>query len=272
MARFKHMPFRRASTALAVASAVLALAAVPAAGESDLLLDFPTSIGTVPAATYDVTRKKVGDAHLVFERQEDGTIRLMSESGFTGGARTVVTALFEEVDGVGANATPKLRPLRQESRSFDPNHVPLGVLVVDNVAGEGRCYDGDGELQATVEIPDEDRVANATLSMLFLPLARGETDEIEFQLFFCSLGNRFVPFVATRAPSNGNSGKVIEVRYGPDLGFASIVAASFVPKLSFWFDAASPHRWLAHRLPLYGKGPEVFVVRQGVPTRWLGDE
>ena len=50
-----------------------------------------------------------------------------------------------------------------------------------------------------------------------------------------------------------------------------LVAQNFIPKLSFWFDPEAPHRWMAHRLPLYGKGPEVFVVRDGVPTDWLGD-
>ena len=62
------------------------------------------------------------------------------------------------------------------------------------------------------------------------------------------------------------------MRYGPDFGIATLVARSFVPKLSFWFDAAEPHQWMAHRLPLYGDGPEVYVVRDGVPTRWLGQD
>ena len=82
-------------------------------------------------------------------------------------------------------------------------------------------------------------------------------------------------FVANLAPSSRNGKRpqtVVEVRYGPDFGLATLVAQNFVPKLSFWFDPAAPHRWMAHRLPLYGKGPEVFVVRDGVPTRWLGDD
>jgi hypothetical protein len=29
---------------------------------------------------------------------------------------------------------------------------------------------------------------------------------------------------------------------------------------------------MGHRLPLYAKGPEVFVVREGVPAAWFADE
>jgi hypothetical protein len=44
------------------------------------------------------------------------------------------------------------------------------------------------------------------------------------------------------------------------------------PRLSFWFDRAKPNPWLAHRIPLYGDGPEVLVIRDGIPPRWLSDE
>lgn len=250
---------------LALMSVVVA--AAPAFAESDLVLDMPRAFGTFDASTYDVERKRVGDAHLVMERLDRGKVRLISESGFTGGARTVITATFEPASVAG-----KLRPLRQESRSFDPEGSPLGRLIVDHEAGMGRCFDPEGALSAEIEIPSEDNVANTALSLLFLPLVRRETDEIEFQLFFCGLGTRFVTFTANRVSSDGRHPNVVEVRYGPDFGFATLVAASFVPRLSFWFDPAAPHRWMAHRLPLYGKGPEVFVVRKGVPPRWLGDE
>ena len=179
----------------------------------------------------------------------------------------MITTLFAPIDG-GAN----VRPLRQESRSFDPDGNPVGRLLIDHVAGFGRCFAPDGKQSAEVRIPDEDRVANTTLSLLFLPLVQKQTDEIDFQIFFCGLGTRFVPFVANRAPTNGKPVDVVEVRYGPDFGIATLIASNFVPRLSFWFDPESPHRWMAHRLPLYGNGPEVFIVRNGVPPRWLADE
>ena len=46
---------------------------------------------------------------------------------------------------------------------------------------------------------------------------------------------------------------------------------ALVPQLAMWFEAEAPYRWMGHRIPLYGGGPDVFVVREGVPTRWLGD-
>jgi hypothetical protein len=255
------------SPRLALALAWGLLAAVPAASESDLLLDLPESFGTVDAATYDVNRNRVGDAHLVMERIDGGNVQLISQSGFTGGAHTVITATFEPAARPG-----KLRPLRQESRSFDPAGNPLGRLLIDHADGVARCFDPQGAPSAELEIPSDDRVANTALSLLFLPLVRNETEVVEFQLFFCGLGTRFVPFTANRVATNGKRPNVIEVRYGPDFGFATMVASSFVPRLSFWFDPKTPHRWMAHRLPLYGKGPEVFVVRKGIPPRWLGDE
>jgi hypothetical protein len=113
------------------------------------------------------------------------------------------------------------------------------------------------------------------LHLLFLPLVRGESDDVSFQLFLCGGGAKLVDFVGNLAPSSRNGkrrGRVVEVRYGPDFGFASMVARNFIPKLSFWFGPQAPHQWMAHRVPLYGNGPEVFVVREGVPPSWLGDE
>jgi len=252
---------------LALALVSLCAAAGPVAAESDLILDSPDAFGTIDGSTYDVNRQRVGDAHLVVESLDEGQVRMISESGFTGGARTVISATFEP-----ASAPGKLRPRLQESRSYDPERRPLGRLVIDHRERVGRCFGPSGDQTAELEIPNDDRVANTTLSLLFLPLVRKETDEIEFQLFFCGLGTRFVTFTANRIQNNGRPPNVVEIRYGPDFGFATMVASSFVPRLSFWFDPESPHRWMAHRLPLYGKGPEVFVVRKGVPPRWLGDE
>ncbi len=257
-------PFGQPLVLALVSVTVLATVAV---AESNLVLDLPDVFGSVNASTFDANRKRVGDAHLVLERLAGGTVRLISDSGFTGGARTVITASFEPTA-----ALTKLRPLRQESRSFAPDGKPLGRLVIDHEKGVGRCFDPQGVQTGELAIAGEDRVANTTLSLLFLPLVRREADEIAFQLFFCGLGTRFVDFTANRASNHGKAPNVVEVRYGPDFGFATLVASSFVPRLSFWFDSQPPHRWLAHRLPLYGNGPDVFVIREGVPPRWLGDE
>ena len=253
--------------------ALLLAAVVLAAGtghaESDLLMDYPDFFGPVPASTYDVDRKQVGEARLVVEKLDNGNVRVSSESGFSGGARTIASAEL-----VPAEGGSKLRPVLQESRSFDPDGNALGVLSVDHVQGIASCRNPDGGMRGQIALPPHDRVANVPLNLLFLPLVRHEEEEIAFQLFMCGGGAHFMDFVANLAPSSRNGNRpqtVVEVRYGPDFGLATLVAQNFVPKLSFWFDPEAPHRWMAHRLPLYGKGPEVFVVRDGVPTRWLGD-
>ena len=57
---------------------------------------------------------------------------------------------------------------------------------------------------------------------------------------------------------------MVEIRFGPNLGrVASWLASVVVPKLRFWFEAEDG-QYLAHRMPLYGGGPEVVVSREGV--------
>lgn len=257
----------------ALCSIALLLAASPGWAESGLLLEYPVELvdlGAVPASTYDVDRKRVGTAHLSIEKLENGDLRMESDSGFTGGERTLVTAVLAPVDDAS-----QVRLLQQESRTFDSQGNARGQLTIDHTRERAICRDAAGKRVGKVSLPSQDRVVNVPLNLLFLPLVRGETDEIRFQLFLCGWGARLLDFTANRAPAsrNGNgSGQLVEVRYGPDFGVATLVASSFVPRLSFWFDQDAPHRWAAHRLPLYGNGPEVFVVREGVPPRWLGDD
>ena len=112
------------------------------------------------------------------------------------------------------------------------------------------------------------------MNLFFLPLVRGEAERLDFQLFLCSGGARFVDFEAVRAPAKGAAPRpAIEIRYAPHLGpLLSLLAPHFLPKLAFWFDPAEPHRWVAHHVPLYGGGPEVYVIRDGIPPGWLEDE
>jgi len=127
-----------------------------------------------------------------------------------------------------------------------------------------------------IQLPQLDRVANVALTLLFQPLVVGQTPSTAFQLFLCEGGARLMDFeahVARRDTGAHGPGSLVEVRYRPDLGpIGSFVAEHLIPQLSFWFDPTSATPWLAYRLPLYSKGPEVMVVRDGVPTRWLTDE
>ncbi len=256
--------------AAALAAALLGLAR-HAGAESALRIDYPESFGTIPAATYDSERHRVGAAHLVVEHLDDGSVRLFSESGISGGARTVVTAeLAPDPQGRW------LRLLLQESRSFDSDGTPRGLLRIDHRTRTGSCtaYSADGGTRS-LELPAEDRVANVPMNLFFLPLVRGEAERLDFQLFLCSHGPRLVDFEATRATANGSGTPrdVVEIRYGPQLGpILSLVVPRFLPRLSFWFDREQPNRWLAYRVPLYSDGPEVLVIREGIPPGWLADQ
>jgi len=255
-------PPLRATLARAVASgaAVLALALPgPVRADSDLSISLPSQLGSIPASTFDTNGQRVGDGHMLIERLDDGLVRVVHQSGIEGGARTVATALLEpSPDGSG------FRPVRQESRSFDPSGNALGVLAIDHRSAQASCRRPDGTEVSRLALPAEDRVANVPLELLFLPLVRGEEESIAFQVLLCNGGARFMDFEAHRVDT-GAPEDPVEVRYGPDLGLipTSLVQA-WLPKLSVWYDRALPHQWLAARLPLYTKGPEVMVIRADV--------
>jgi hypothetical protein len=261
----------RSARSIGGALAAALLVAGPLHAESALRMQPPERFGAIPAATYDTHRDRVGSAHLVIERLDDGRVRIFSESGIEGGARTVATAeLVPDARGRW------LRPVLQESRTFDHDGTPRGLLRIDHRARLGSCISQDGVRPTrTLELPDADRITNVPMNLFFLPLVRGSVERLDFQIFLCGGGPRLVDFQATRAPSNGRGAprEVVEIRYGPELGpVLSLIAPSFLPKLSFWFDPVEPHRWLAHRIPLYSDGPEVLVIRDGIPPRWLSDE
>lgn len=250
-----------------------------AAAESKLHLAYPDDFGTIPAATYDAGGKRVGDAQLLVERLPDDNVRILARSGIEGGARTIATAtLATETVGDNGHTRRALRLLTQESRSFDPDGIPLGVLSLDHEAGVATCSkpNGHGETVQKLALPAHDRIVNVPLHLLFLPLVDGERDTVDFQLLLCRTGPRLVDFqahVAQREPAPGGGGELVEIRYAPDLGpLFSFLAQPMVPKLSIWFDPRVPNRWVGHRVPLYSSGPEIMVVRDGVSTRWLIEE
>jgi hypothetical protein len=260
----RAVPLRGIRVAIALALLGHAAPATLASAESAFLLAWPASVGRVPATTYDDHGAPLGDANLLIEQLEGGGIRLFSQSGETSGAHTVASA---ELAPVRTGQT--LRLMRQESHSFDPHGRSLGVLSIDHAAQRARCTDASGVLQSELELPASDRVVNVPLNLLFLPLVRGEARELRFQFFLCRNGAQLLDFQAWVA--EGHGGAPVEIRYAPDFGLLSPFARQLVPKLSFWFDPRAPHGWIAHRLPLYTGGPEVLVVRQGIPTTSLAN-
>jgi hypothetical protein len=259
-----------ASAATMGAIWLLLAVAGSARAESALRLPYPENFGTIPASTYDANHRRVGNAHLVVENVNEGGVRLVVESGIDGGVRTVATAELEAVDDGRF-----LKILNQESRSIDANGIPMGVLSIDHVSGIASCnkpVDGGMETER-LTLPKQDRVANVPLNLLFQPLVEGTTDEVTFQLLLCRFGARLIDIDARVVPkerSEAEINPIIEVEYHPNFGrFVSLVAEKWIPKLSVWFDPRVSNPWVAHRIPLYAKGPEVFVIRDGVPNSWL---
>jgi len=256
------------------ALAALLIATEPVWADSELMLPYPVVYGTIPAATFDAGRQRVGDANLKIEKLEDGTVRIFAESGVDGGARTVATATLAPI--VDTNL---LQPVFQQSRSFDANNDLLGAMNIDHRTGEATCSlprsEGEGMRAQRVPLPKHDRVANVPLNLLFDPLIRGDAATVDFQILLCRSYAKVVDFkarVVRRDDGTDGGEHLVEVRYGPDFGsFFSLLANAIVPQLSFWFDPASPNPWIAHRMPLYTNGPEVFVVRQGTETNTLLD-
>jgi hypothetical protein len=247
------------ATALAVA---LVAAPRPAAAESDLPLPAPDLEGDIPAQTYDLEGERVGEASLGVSRLDGGNYLLHARSGIEGSARTEMSAELEPLgDG-------RVRLVRQRSQSHDEQGASLGVMRIDHQRGVATCTPAPGSGDAPVEIPlpKRDRVVNIPLNLLFEPLVRGETEEVDFQLLLCRVGGgRIVDAhaeVASEHQSDG--GRMVEVRYEVDLGpLLSRLAAPFMPQLSLWFDEQSPGAWIGHRMPLFSKGPTVLVVRTG---------
>lgn len=253
------------------ASAACLLAAASAGAESALHLAYPQIFATVPASTYDLGGERVGGAHLLIEQLPDGGVKMTTETGFDAGPRTVLTVGLMSIDeGRG------LRPIWQESRSFGPEGSPIGILRVDHQRRVASCVAGpqlDWNRARRVSLPDADRVANVPLNLLFLPLVSGEKQQVDFQFFLCGGGPRLLDFrarVASRSNGGPDSRHLVEIRYGPDFGtLGSLLLRPMLPRLSVWFDPNARQPWLAHRVPLYSRGPEVLVVRDGVAPSWL---
>ncbi|MEE2675079.1 MAG: hypothetical protein VX466_14860, partial [Myxococcota bacterium] len=242
--------------------------ATAAQAGSALVFSPPHALGPLPAGTYDDDGKRLGEATLYYERMPDGKIHMRAATSMQDGPRNLVNAVFEEIDGGRA-----LRVLREDSLSHDKHGKPMVLVEVDHEKGVARCTPPGASEEAveTIPLPENDRVANTTLGLLFQPLVHRQLERIEFQAFLCRGGARLVDFVAQRAERSSRepSDQVVEIRFGPKLGrVLSWLAAPIVPKLRFWFDATEG-QYLAHRVPVYGGGPEVVIAREGVAAAAL---
>jgi hypothetical protein len=262
----------RARLSTAILVLLFALAPGGARAASALRVPFPPAIGPIDAATYDEAGRRLGPAAFAVDRLGDGHVRIQASGGIEGAERTEVSAMLAPTDDGQA-----LRPVRQESRSFDAAGVPMGVLTVDHERGVAVCAAADRSEGAPRELvlPAQERVANVVLNFLFAELARGNTERVEFQILVCRGGPRVMQgraAVETPVPSQGEAPGLVEVRYGVELGpLLTRVASPFLPRLSAWFDPTSPDAWVGHRIPLFAQGPIVLIVRAGIsPQRLTG--
>lgn len=252
---------------LSFAAFLLALSpATPVRAGSALRVPLPNAFGSIGASTYDLKGERVGPAAMQVLRLDDGHVRIEASSSIEGAERTVVTAeLAPTDDGVA------LRPLRQESRSFDATGAPLGIMTIDHEVGIATCAapGGSERVPQRLELPGEERVANVLLNLVFQPLIRGETREVDFQIFVCRGGPRIMQGEAVvegpRPVRAGQATELVEVSYSVDLGpLLSRLARPFLPRLSSWFDPTASSAWVGHRMPLFSNGPTVLVVRTGI--------
>lgn len=241
-------------------SLLLLLLSAPVHARSAFVLPYPPAFESIPAGTYDDRGRRLGDAALFWNKLPDGTIHMRAVTRIEGGARNTINAWYEEVDGGRG-----LRALRESSLSYNAKGEPLTLVEVDHTGRRATCTPppGSDESRQQIDLEEDDRVANTTMSLLFQPLVHGRVDRVEFQAFLCRGGARLMNFVAL-ANERSRKDEVVEIRFGPNLGrVASWLASVVVPKLRFWFEAEGG-QYLAHRMPLYGGGPEVVVSREGV--------
>ena len=256
-----------------LAIAALCCAAGSAEAESRLTLPYPDIFGEVEASTFSTSGARIGSSRIDIRVTPHNTVVM---DILTTGAGKASNAAWAELAVIESRRHGKLlRLLRERSESHDAKGNSLGLMWIDHVKGQGRCGppSADGEETVDFELPVDDRITNVPLNLLFLPLVQAKVDQIDFQLFLCRGGPRVVDFAATikgnRPPANSDF-RIVEVQYKPELNaFLSMLASSFIPNLSFWFDANGNGTYLAHRMPLFTKGPEVMIVRDGIEPSLL---
>ncbi len=265
-------PHHLRRTAVLTACAVLVALLGPrvAIAGSAVLLPYPPpeAFGVIPASTYDERGQRVGDGAVLVEELEDGRVAVRLHGGYEEGARIELDAILVPVEVEGQRM---LRISSERSQSHDPDGNPLVILEIDHDAGLARCTPpaGASGRVSEIELPSPDRVVNVPLNLLFRSIGLGQRRSVDTQAFFCLGGARVMGFTGEVVKPENESevaGRVVrEIRYGPDgKGLLSWAAQPFAPKISFWVDANGDAAYLAHRMPLYSRGPVVYFVADGV--------
>lgn len=254
---------RARAARVGIAIALTTAAAHPAGARSQLAIAAPRSFGEFEATTYDDGGQAIGRAQLVLRKTDGGRVEMSSRTSIDGGARNEVRAVLA-LDGERG----QMRLISQRVESFDEHGASRGVIAIDHEGGTGSCERNKTGDSASIALPEDDRIANAVLNLLFAPIARDGVERIAFQVFLCRGGPRILDFVGSSVPRVDAHAerRVVDVQYRPDLGpLLRWLPDAVLPELHFWLDENG--EYLAHRIPLYTDGPEVLVIRSDLsPT------
>jgi hypothetical protein len=243
---------------------------VPGLAASSLRIPEPSGFGALEAATLDTSGTPLGPARMALERDPRGRIVVESESGIAGAESVRLYALLDPIEG-----SAELRLVEQRSQTLDAEGRVLVGLTVDHELGRATCTAKDGA-ERSLALPRADRVANVPLSLVLLPVARGERERVEFQVLLCRGAPRLLDVSAGRTGrvvATAPGSEAVEIEYRVELGpILARLARPFLPRILFWIDPRSPDPWVAHRMPLFPKGPTVLVVRRDLsPEPFLGE-
>lgn len=265
------------------------LSPLPAAGKSSLRLP-GAELGALEATTFDEQGRPVGRSSFAVVSSGPGRITMTIEISVEGGGVNRSEAVLEEAPSpprpaseAVARTTGELRLVEQRSRAIRADGEALDLLVIDHERGRASCHaDSDGPLRdggplengengRYLELPEDERVVNVPLQLLFRPLAERRVESLRFQIALCRGAPVLHEMIAVRGPSQQRDGRrIVEIRYGPDLGRTlSWLASRLLPRLSFWLDEETG-AYLAHRMPLHTGGPEVLLMRGGLEPADLG--
>lgn len=250
-----------------------------------MMLWAPSVLEAVGATTFDENGDAVGQSSFEVETEADGRRHMYVKLAIEGGGSNVSEATFVPANPIspaaggpgatGAKDEIPLRLIEQRSQATTAEGVAFPLLVIDHEAGRVTCYPAN-ESDATpqhVDIPDEDRVVNVPMQLLFMPLVRDEVDTLRFQIAMCKPEPTLYQMIAVRSkPIMRDGREIIQIKYGPDLGKTiAWFASRLLPSFAFWFDARDGE-YLGHRMPLHREGPEVLLVRSGLTPPDLGVE
>jgi len=251
--------------------------------ESAVKLFVSRGLDPIGATTFDEQGKVVGQSSFEVESEPGGIRRMRVTLAIEGGGSSVSQATLAPIDPItttpgGLSGGPEtgeiaMRLIEERSQATRADGVSLPLLVIDHRGGRVSCYPADQDPSDGMhaDLPDDDRVVNVPMQLLFQPLVRGEVDRVHFQMATCTPGPVLHKMIAVRGPTVVRGGReIVKIEYGPDFGRAvAWFASRLLPSFSFWFDARDGS-YLGHRMPLHRKGPEILLVRRGLSPPDLG--